>query len=695
EGERRNSCFRGKVTEEVIGIEFGAESEMEETELEEGEACSYQNDDYSTIDPDVALSYIGGPHNSIVPSSASLLMRHEQASATAASLPLLRASVNNSAERYVGMSSAHCVDISTSGCELGKDNAQPFDQKTLKVRIKVGSDNSSTQKSAEIYSGLGLFDFSPSSSLDDILTDSEGFTHEHRDGPDESPTSILQQIMTSFPVHGNLLLSPLPGDLFYLTEKEKHCGEGKPRFLQKGGPESAKGSNVRGDEKLIEGKKSKSFEKNAHSVELKNLNGEDAHNRNGILLKKETDIETLNCEELVATALKLPLLSNSSSNVVNSANRTSRTVDNSKIANKVKDESLYDLAKEETFEAISTQEIGLVEKHSEKIALAGKVWEDKPIFNGDILIYPKKDGNVKGEKVDVSAKADLNVSKGRNAEPFDPLEQKVSKVWQDSKANFNADTLVYPKKGHNVKGEKVDVSSKADSNVSKGRNAEPFDPLEQKASKKATSREEDDMQLSFEKENSSSGAKTKAKGSQSHSAQSTEVPKDRSRMDSFLPKNRKSTHANYYLSKSGMEDSKLQKNNGKARNRYRDFFGDIELDREDNDVDLAEIPSRGKPLDVETVEKRTLASDGISKDMLNGKKMDKPPMSEPFSKGAPNAAPIAGNRSISDAAPGTLGPLVKEDWVCCDKCQKWRLLPLGTNPDSLPEKWLCSMLNWL
>ncbi|KAJ6762732.1 CW-TYPE ZINC FINGER [Salix purpurea] len=39
--------------------------------------------------------------------------------------------------------------------------------------------------------------------------------------------------------------------------------------------------------------------------------------------------------------------------------------------------------------------------------------------------------------------------------------------------------------------------------------------------------------------------------------------------------------------------------------------------------------------------------------------------------------------------------LIQEDWVCCDKCHKWRLLPYGTNPNQLPQKWLCSMLDWL
>lgn len=40
------------------GLGFGAAREMEETELEEGEACFYQNDADSALDPDVALSYL-------------------------------------------------------------------------------------------------------------------------------------------------------------------------------------------------------------------------------------------------------------------------------------------------------------------------------------------------------------------------------------------------------------------------------------------------------------------------------------------------------------------------------------------------------------------------------------------------------------------------------------------------------------
>ncbi|CAL5353484.1 unnamed protein product [Camellia sinensis] len=183
----------------------------------------------------------GSRHNSVVPSSASLSARHGLSSTNAALLHSLRSSNNDLSKRDIGMSSAHCAEESSSRCELAKNCAQPSDQKTLKVQIKVGSDNLSTQKNAEIYTDLGL-DILPSSSLNESPTDSEGFSHERLDAPEESPTSILQ-IMKSFPVHGNLLLYPHPDDLIYMIEKEKLKGDIKPRRVIKSSQESSNGSD--------------------------------------------------------------------------------------------------------------------------------------------------------------------------------------------------------------------------------------------------------------------------------------------------------------------------------------------------------------------------------------------------------------------------------------------------------------------
>ncbi|THG02768.1 hypothetical protein TEA_002788 [Camellia sinensis var. sinensis] len=271
----------------------------------------------------------GSRHNSVVPSSASLSARHGLSSTNAALLHSLRSSNNDLSKRDIGMSSAHCAEESSSRCELAKNCAQPSDQKTLKVQIKVGSDNLSTQKNAEIYTDLGL-DILPSSSLNESPTDSEGFSHERLDAPEESPTSILQ-IMKSFPVHGNLLLYPHPDDLIYMIEKEKLKGDIKPRRVIKSSQEN---------------------------------------------------IDTLACEELVANTLKLPLLSNSYSDV---ANRD----------------------KVETLKRLPNQEIGLVEKPNGKAVSNVKQRPQVPKFGNwenesDVpytLYFDKARKGKKGDKM--------------------------------------------------------------------------------------------------------------------------------------------------------------------------------------------------------------------------------------------------------------------------------------------------------
>ncbi|MCO5552998.1 hypothetical protein L7F22_006518 [Adiantum nelumboides] len=39
--------------------------------------------------------------------------------------------------------------------------------------------------------------------------------------------------------------------------------------------------------------------------------------------------------------------------------------------------------------------------------------------------------------------------------------------------------------------------------------------------------------------------------------------------------------------------------------------------------------------------------------------------------------------------------VVMENWVGCDKCEKWRLLPPGVDDKNLPNKWRCKMQYWL
>ncbi|KAJ0802142.1 putative transcription factor & chromatin remodeling CW-Zn family [Helianthus annuus] len=67
--------------------------------------------------------------------------------------------------------------------------------------------------------------------------------------------------------------------------------------------------------------------------------------------------------------------------------------------------------------------------------------------------------------------------------------------------------------------------------------------------------------------------------------------------------------------------------------------------------------------------------------------------------GAIKVENTAGNAIPADVAATqqiVVGPAAPPDnWVGCDRCEKWRLLPIGIEPHNLPDKWLCSMSTWL
>ena len=99
--------------------------------------------------------------------------------------------MKESVKQDVGTLFTRAEEVSTRYESNNKKLTNLSDHKTLKVRIKVGSDNLSTRKNAAIYSGLGL-DVSPSSSLNDSPSESEGMSREPQGIPFESPSSILQ-----------------------------------------------------------------------------------------------------------------------------------------------------------------------------------------------------------------------------------------------------------------------------------------------------------------------------------------------------------------------------------------------------------------------------------------------------------------------------------------------------------------------
>lgn len=114
--------------------------------------------------------------------------------------PSLRLGTASCSAHPLHNSRAPSVDVSINQSQVAEKSplkgetsnrpGNPTDQRTLKVRLKVGADNSG-QKNAAIYSGLGL-DYSPSSSLGNSLEESEGISPISQETIDKSPTSIIQ-----------------------------------------------------------------------------------------------------------------------------------------------------------------------------------------------------------------------------------------------------------------------------------------------------------------------------------------------------------------------------------------------------------------------------------------------------------------------------------------------------------------------
>lgn len=139
------------------------------------------------------------------------------------------------------------------------------------------------------------------------------------------------------------------------------------------------------------------------------------------------------------------------------------------------------------------------------------------------------------------------------------------------------------------------------------------------------------------------------------------------------------------LSKNKIHKLKLKKGNSKVRNNHGDLLG-----TGSQQYDIG--PKDATAVDFET-EWSTYGKS--QKEMLNATKADNQLLGTYAGK-APSAVSCATESVLaSQGALAAVAPIVVNDnWVCCDICHKWRLLPPGKT-EQLPEKWLCSMLDWL
>ncbi|KAI7744860.1 hypothetical protein M8C21_017457 [Ambrosia artemisiifolia] len=461
----------------------------------------------------------------------------------------------------------------------------PTEQRSLKVRIKVGYDKPAI-KLDEIYSGLGLL--TPSPSTDNNPEDCPRV--ESHDIPFDSPSGILGD-MTSIFVPGNRLLSPLNEGLICL----------KPNVMSVVGRKTSSSavddsSSVLGEVKQMEGKEVSSLNKSAGFDEDK-----------APVSEKGMKTDYVDRKQGLTSDFKVKL---SSDSVISEANRAAK-----------KD---VPLKKRETkTEVINDLSFGsdLTSKKSDESYDQKSV---KKLSSDSIISEANK-----------SAKKDVPLKKrGTKKEP-------ISSVLSGPDHKSKETNEGYEQK--NVKKLSLDLRGIRQIVCQNDDVIEHETHLfEKKVRPKATTCEPHEVKISKNIEKLPSERKSKLTGSQTKE------------------------HLRSGLSVARKDKKSALRDTVKVCNSYKDI-----LDTDNGAIEVAAVERNGVPAEVAASQQTEV---GL-------------------------AAPLDWNGIPGDVAVSQqieMGPVVPPDnWVGCDRCEKWRLLPIGIEPDNLPDKWLCSMSTWL
>ncbi|KAE9618476.1 putative transcription factor & chromatin remodeling CW-Zn family [Lupinus albus] len=685
-----------------LGFGVGGMREMEESELEEGEACLYQDhEDYDAIiDPDVSLSYIdekiqdvlghfqkdfeGGVSAENLGAKyggyGSFLPTYPRSPCWGRPRTLQKVLPQNT----LGSPNKLQVEVLRLA-QGGQGNTMPLSTGSQSLKLGPGPVGSSklpaftasmindafAQEKCMTTAGAGAFSSKYESlNMNSIsIRDHKTLKVQIKMGPDnlpmrknaaiycglgldESPSSSLddspsgREGLSREPQDAPLesptsilrimtvlptLLSPLTNDLIQLNEKETYPRESIPVHMDDSESSGMLqcGSNIlKGDQNLSGGKKMKSLEGHESSMEAKTFTKKNTLS-DGVLSRKGQGMDELTTEELVSKTLKLPLLSSSYSNTGDSVKYVDGKCD------KLKETTKKTMVREKTYSDHSKK--GWVEpKSTAENAFVGRTKE------GSVDLLQKGRVGPASAEVNGGMKGCLGTKVG----------DKVS----------IEDLSVCTAKGSPDRYKICDPVA-AEPDVFKVRTTSNIDRI---------------------------GPSKNPKGS--HGTTVTEREKEKLKVSTpLVPKTKKSSDYSS-TSKNGTDDVRAQEYPEKARDAYRDFFGEFE--EEGDRIASLETPYGAKLKETKVVKRSTPAINRVAKENSGGKTVGWTLASDVYPKKATN---VAGSVHYDDTDNGKGGPISapEDNWVQCDRCQKWRLLPVGTNPDNLPEKWLCSMLNWL
>ncbi|CAL9092148.1 unnamed protein product [Musa textilis] len=689
------------------GLVFGGGGMDEDNELEEGEACSGQEDD-PCVDPD-ALSYIDekiqdvlghfqkdfeagvsaenlgakfGGYGSFLPThqrSPSILCQPRspqklpnqnvtrspykstvevtnQDNSVTMSSPFPRnntvaVSLLDNSYKTDSCVNKPNVQEPSSECSSFNKTTNGTDHKTLKVRIKM-VDNNLARNNAAIYSGLGL-DYSPSSSFDDSPDGNEGVFPGFRDLPDECPRTIIQQVMTCFAVPGGFLLSPLQDNLFHLTEKDiSYIKQSKTHKSYKGLPETTidfADSTTHSREVKGQMKQTKARGQKGRPSEIKDSEGKD-----NITFGREIESETNSGRELTSNSFNMP-----ASSISKNAIKEARPI----VGNAVKIDT-------KVLDQLSEMKMTSLKDQSSFTGSVKELFESTP--NNGIDNTGNEVMNSRGQlnaKISMSKKA---LEEGNK----DYLKDKKSDLQRERRSNIEKDITDTHSSGHKRSNEQVSV------------------PIDRFKPGSSPSRER-----ILQRKEQRSDRKKKLKVSHTNSEPFGEILKDNVN-GNVIATTKEKKKASHSKADNAQKKSKVLKprkdlSGSSFSESHGNIIWDVKVEEFENGVGLLNR-SKGKQKAVKCKhEKKPIVSTQASKEMSGCNKVEDTPISGAFVT-EPMLAPLACNAPATDATVAPQPPVViEEHWVCCDICQKWRLLPYGTNPGHLPTKWQCKLLNWL
>ncbi|KAJ8443557.1 hypothetical protein Cgig2_017040 [Carnegiea gigantea] len=570
------------------------------------------------------------------------------------------------------------------------------DQSSLKFRVKMTSENVSRDNSA-LYSGLGL-DMSPSSSPDDSPGQYDRTSRGMQESTEESPSCIVK-IMTSPPLFNDVLLSPLNDSLISFMQMENNSGSGKPGSTEDLPVNSIHGSIYSEAKREIkEGRKSKFDDTSKDKKSKQKESRKDGKLKQKVHSMKAREPLKEN-QEYPANTVALPANKNEVSEI-SIAKAAISKISNNAIGDTTKTGDAT--GSKPSIQLGKKNEIGHLEEVGDKSMKQERGAKARDKSTGEFAPVPSHDvgmggeGNVnssrgkteKEKNVISNPKKDSSERRNevgrREVETNKSLKQQIVAKEKAKEVVLNA---LFPKEDdvhrkENVTSEKIpkfavvgfvsmkDVEGNDKhfdvSQDGENRNVETIEPLK-KSHSKAMSNPQMVAGVPIAQQHLPAIAKKKSKESHTDGVSVPEPP-------SNVP-------------------SKSKK-------------GDMDLHKETRkDTDSATNVSPGRKIKEVNPKDPVM---GISQREMHAvyRKMEGKSMSRKMGiasdVGSNIAGDLAGGTTGMEKAPA-VGVLPTEnalsipmdDWVMCEKCKKWRLLPFGRNPDLLPKKWICKMLDWL